>query len=99
MGSNKQLTSEALTLAKELGEDIKTDSLNNAELAALVSDLKAKQKGVTSEAKTGYFVANGKAITSNRGILSDGDEIEAADLAGGKKALAAFVKSGHVSKA
>ena len=41
----------------------------------------------------------GKAITSKRGILADGDEIKAEDLAGGTEALEAFVKSGHVGKA
>ena len=41
----------------------------------------------------------GKAITTKRGILSDGAEIKADDLAGGKKALDTFVKSGHITKA
>ena len=49
--------------------------------------------------KAGFHVMAGKAITSKRGILADGDEIKAEDLAGGKEALEAFVKSGHVGKA
>ena len=46
-----------------------------------------------------YAVAEGKAITSRRKtILADGDEIRESDLAGGKEALDAFVKSGHIVK-
>lgn len=63
----------------------------------LVKDIKeAKAK---ADEKPPCFVVPGKAITSKRGILADGDEIKADDLAGGKEALDAFVKSGHVGKA
>jgi hypothetical protein len=48
--------------------------------------------------KASFYVKEGKAVTSKRGILSEGDEINANDLAGGKEALDAFVKSGHVVK-
>lgn len=45
-----------------------------------------------------YYLGKKKAVTTKRGILSDGDEIKAEYLSGGKKALDAFVKSGHVVK-
>jgi purine-binding chemotaxis protein CheW len=45
-----------------------------------------------------FYIVAGKALTSKRGILSDGDEINAEDLPDGLKALKAFVKSGYVVK-
>lgn len=64
------------------------------------SGSKAEKKEVKAEGdkKPLFSVSKGKAVTSKRGILSDGDEIKADDLAGGKEALDAFVKSGHVAK-
>lgn len=186
MPSNKEYIKQAEELAAELGVEITTDGLNNAKLADLVSDLKAKARdaelttqadnhtpgdgpvallgsdqfensyeidgddvplgdlvgaayeksGFTVEqwnelsdedrdARIGeelagrinqaehakveaaaqeeqlppYSLAKGKSLTTKRGILSDGDEITASHLAGGQKALDAFVKSGHVVKA
>ena len=50
-----------------------------------------------SKTKKKFFkIASGKAITSKRGLLSDGAEVKAGDLAGGKDALDALVKTGHV---
>ena len=71
--------------------------------AAAKAAAEAKEKAQKAKAEEGekpaFSVAKGKAITSKRGILADGDEIKAEDLAGGKEALEAFVKSGHVGKA
>lgn len=183
MPSNKEYIKQAEELAAELGVEITTDGLNNAKLADLVSDLKAKvrdkeldtqadkadgpvalvgsnqfensyeidgddvplgdlvgaayeKSGLTVEqwnelsdedrdariaeelagrinqaehAKVEaaaqeeqlppYYVKKGKAITTRRGIRSDGEEITASDLIGGVEALEGFVKSGHVGKA
>lgn len=128
MPSNKQYTEEVIKLAGELGLEVETEGLNNQELAALVSDLKAKKKDVENETladkaendaaaaaaleklesgetkekeaakKPSFCVGERKAFTTKRGILSDGDEIKADDLPGGKEALDAFVESGHVVK-
>lgn len=46
-----------------------------------------------------YCIADGKSLTTKRGLLGPGREIKAEDLAGGDKALKAFVKSKHVTKA
>lgn len=105
MPSNKDLIKQALALAVALSLVIETDGLSNEKLAALVSDLKAKKKDADTVTqadtapKVAYSIAKGRAITSRRGILADGDEIKENDLAGGQKALDAFVKSGHVVKA
>ena len=46
-----------------------------------------------------YCIAPGKAITSRKGVLSDGDEIKAEYVAGGEDTLADLVKKGFVIKA
>ena len=112
MATNKQLIKESLEISKELNLVVETEGLSNAQLAELLSDLKAKQKdaNLVTGADTAvevavevaifaYSVAPGKAITTNRVIIADGDEIKISDLPGGKKAMDAFVKSGHVVKA
>lgn len=50
--------------------------------------------------KPPFYVAPGKSLTSKKGILSGdtSDEVKAEYLSGGKKALDAFVESGHVLK-
>lgn len=45
-----------------------------------------------------YCVGQGKAITTKRGILADGDEISARDLVGGGEVMTAFIESGHIVK-
>ena len=51
MPSNKDLIATAGSLAKELGEEISTEGLNNQALATLVSDLKAKKAEAEAVAK------------------------------------------------
>lgn len=55
---------------------------------------------VKKEKKPPFYVAPGKSLTSKKGILSGdtSDEVKAEYLRGGKEALDAFVKSGHVLK-
>jgi hypothetical protein len=43
-----------------------------------------------------HRVAKGKAVTCLRGLLAEGVDIKAADLAGGAKALASLVERGYV---
>lgn len=77
------------------------DARIGEELAGRINQAEhAKVEAAAKEEKLPPFsVASGKSITSRRGILAPGDEIKADDLAGGKDALDAFVKSGHVVKA
>ena len=70
----------------------------------MASETEAKaaeaEKAKAAEVKKPPFsIAKGKAITTKRGILSDGDEIKAEDLNGGQKAIDAFVKTKHIIKA
>lgn len=51
-----------------------------------------------SRKKDGYYLCKGKAITTRRGILSNGDEIKAEDITGGKEALDGFVETKHLEK-
>lgn len=50
------------------------------------------------KARPPYYIAEGKALTTKRGLLGPRREIKAEDLAGGEKALKAFVKTKHVIK-
>lgn len=58
----------------------------------------ADKAAVEPESKNSFIVCTGKAITTRRGILSNGDEIKAEDISGGKEALERFILSGHVKK-
>ena len=58
----------------------------------------AVAKSDISRKKDGYYLCKGKAITTRRGILSNGDEIKAEDIAGGKEALDHFVETKHLEK-
>jgi hypothetical protein len=71
----------------------------HSEKESVAEDSAVKSNEPTKKSKSGkisFRVADGKSIISKRGILAEGDEINANDLAGGKEALDAFVKSGHV---
>lgn len=78
--------------ADENTEGVTYDEADAAEQAE-VADAEPEEEKLAP-----YTVAKGKAITTLRGIKSDGDEIKADDLPGGKKALDGFVKSKHVVK-
>jgi len=82
---------------KEADKDLTPDA---AAKAAAEAKAKAEEEAkAKADEKPPFFVMPGKCLTSKRGLLADGDEIKASDLAGGKEALEAFVKSGHVGKA
>jgi hypothetical protein len=99
MASNKELIKAiADCVASNSSDAPETDGKNNAELSEMLKELKVLQQA-DKVPVLDYVVNAGKAITSKRGILADGDEIEAKDLAGGDDALQAFVVSGHVKKA
>lgn len=104
MPSSANIIKAIAEVSEELGKDApETENKSNGELANILSGLKAEKKEAAAKAeeeaaakKPPFSVAPGKAITSKRGILSDGDEIEVGDLAGGEEALDALVKSYHV---
>jgi hypothetical protein len=108
MASNKGLIASILQLALAAAIDPpETENKTNAELSAILKDLKAsaepepeekEPEPEEKEPELKFYIVAGKAITSQRGILSDGDEIKEQDLPDGLKALTAFVKSGHVVK-
>jgi hypothetical protein len=81
---------------KEAEKDLTPDA--GAKAAAVAKEEATEAKAEPAK-KPPYYVMPGKCLTSKRGLLADGDEIKADDLAGGKEALDAFVESGHVGKA
>ena len=48
--------------------------------------------------KKSYVVSPGKCLTTKKGLKSNGDKITADDLAGGEKALLAFVDLGYIGE-
>jgi hypothetical protein len=107
MASNSVLIESILGLALALGSTAPdTDGKTNAQLVIILNGLKAEKAEKAPEPELEpelepepkFYIVAGKAITSKRGILSDGDEIKEDDLPGGLKAVKAFVKSGYVVK-
>lgn len=48
--------------------------------------------------KSGPKVADGKSLTSKRGILGPGKFVTEADFVGGKERIQELLKSGHLTK-
>ena len=73
-----------------------------AEKAAAEKAAKAKRKQ-PAVLPAGYYVKEGRSITTRRGIKASEvggkpARIEASDVSGGEKTIAALVKSGHLEK-
>lgn len=128
MPSNADIIKEIESLSAELEKDVpETEGKNNADLANILSGLKAekkeadkdltpnagakaaadakadaKAKAEEEEAKAAkkppYYVADGKAVTCKKGMLSEGDEVKADYLGDGDKGLKALVEKGIVVK-
>jgi hypothetical protein len=105
MASNKDLIKAIGVVSEALAVEVPyIAEKTNAELSGILKELKELEQRKTDsdsdeDPALDYVVNAGKAITSKRGILADGDAIEAKDLAGGDDALQAFVVSGHIKKA
>jgi len=99
--AEKAAAKEAEKAAAKEAEEAEKAAAEKAEKEAKAADeaKAAAKKKTKAEKKPPYSLAMGKSMTTKKGILADGAEIKAADLAGGKAALDAFVKSGHLVKA
>jgi hypothetical protein len=114
MPSNSDLAKAIIEAAEAYAIEIPdTTGLNNEKLAALLSETKAigaeevalklkndaTEKSALEKAENPtYYLAEGKALTTLRGIKSDGEEIKVSDLPGGLDAIEAFVKGGYIVK-
>ncbi len=104
MPSNEELTISIAEAAEAAGVDVPSvEGKNNAEMAEILKGLRALPPAADASAPAAepeklppYTVAEGKAITSSKGILSDGAEVTAEMLPGGAKTLKALVESKHV---
>ena len=87
---------------EELEAKAEKERLDREELEAKAEKERLDREELEAKAEDDelpeFYLSKGKAITSRRGILADGDEVTANDLAGGENAIKAFVKSGHISK-
>lgn len=96
MPSNKQLTTDILAF----DANASLEGMNNDDLAARLKKLRTEATEVVPEVAkampAGHTVAEGRAITSKRGMLEAGDEVSASVLGGGADALEALVKSGYI---
>lgn len=86
MASNKEL----IQAIAAISADVDTSGMNNAQLAAKLKELK---DAITAQPK----VAEGKSVTSKRGILGPGAAVCAGDLAGGKAAFDDLVEKGYIA--
>lgn len=84
---------------------IETDEKNGPDVAALNAngpgtekareEVAAKQEDANkAEATSGYFVAEGRSITTKRGTLGPGEHVEERDFAAGQERLDELVKAG-----
>lgn len=79
-------------------EELEAAAEEDSAAAALLAKKQAEEAAAEEDELPEFYISKGKAITSRRGILADGDEITVKDLIGGEKAIKAFIKSGHISK-
>ncbi len=108
MPSNKDLIKQIKHHANNLNMDlyVELDGLKNAELTELLSDIKAKWRDASmhtaadevgpAEPSEHLVIAEGKSLTTKRGILGPGEEIKPQDLAGGEETLMDLYSKGYV---
>ena len=98
MASNKELIEKI----KAINPDAETDGLKNTQLVAMLKILAPPEDAPAppeAPKAKGYVIAKGKAITSERGILSAEDGIVVAkDFNGGDETFQRLIKSGAIVK-
>lgn len=78
MPSNKDLVESIRKIDPDFPED---HGKNNGELSQHLKDLRAKAEAEAPAPAAVSRVAKGVAITSKKGVLADGAEVKASDLA------------------
>lgn len=103
--NNKELIEKIINTAKEKGVDVpETEGKTDKDLAAILKLLNtpapppADDDDDDEEKKPPYYVANGKSITTMKGLLSEGNEVKAEFFPGGKDRLKELVKDKVVTK-
>lgn len=94
MATNVELIAVIAALSLSLGIITETDGLTNAQMSALASELRAQVAALPAQPLR-VFVADGKSITSKRGILSPGDVVTATHFAGGEESMRHLVARGY----
>ena len=83
-------------LKKELKANEEAEAKAKEEAEAKANEEVEAKANEEVEAPSGYFVKPGVSVTSKKGLREPGDEIKVEWIGGGKQALDALVKSGHV---
>jgi hypothetical protein len=105
MASNRELSEQARSLAEELGIEAKTVGLGNAQLVDLVAQLqtqvdeKSKPQPIVAEPKSVvYRVALGRQLSTQRGVLKNGDIVQVSDVSDGISQLEKMFAGGFLIK-
>jgi hypothetical protein len=111
MANKETLTADIVELAAELEVEAITDDLTNKELVALKAELTAKLPDAEAEApaapkapkapappKADHVVADGKSVTSLKGIKGEGDEVFPGMFSGGSETFANLIERGVIVK-
>lgn len=103
MATKKEIAAECIEIAEKLELEITTEGLNHEKLSDLLADLKAKAKDAELEtqadetedddSKAEWVIADGKSITSKKGVLDSGAEVKAEYLGGGEAAFKTLVEA------
>lgn len=94
--NNIQLTAMHKELQAATPQD--EPSADDAEEKKAEEKALAKVKKIVVELPP-FYIAEGKALTSKKGILGPGDEAKAEFFPRGQEAIDLFVKTGHILKA
>jgi len=113
MPKNQEIIESIKTESQERGLDVpKTDGKNNEQLLDILKQVKAvppvppgndgdggeDDDTESTEAKPPFTIADGCALTTMKGILSEGDEVKTEYLSDGEDGLKRHIKSGIIVK-
>ena len=88
MSADKRTKAQIAAAIEEIDPSQRTSDLNKTELLALEASL----------APSSLVVAEGKTITSKKGILVEGDEVLPEYFAGGKKSIDSLLEAKCIKK-
>ena len=110
MPSNRELSGQARSLAQQLGTEVETVGLNNAQLVDLVAELQLRidvpkdaervrdPAPISPVQVVEYVVAPGRQLWTKRGSLTSGDVVRTGDVTDGIPQLEKMFANGFLLK-